>query len=115
MDWVDLGETFYRSAVANYSVLTIKKLFGLSMNQCAFPGCEKALIYPELHGVLGEICHIRAANPKGPRYLAEMTDDERYDHDNLVLLCPTHHTWIDRLEPHIYTAEALHEMKARVE
>jgi hypothetical protein len=44
-----------------------------------------------------------------------MTDEERYDYDNLILMCPTHHTWIDRLQPEIYTIDALQEMKAKVE
>jgi hypothetical protein len=107
--------TLYHSAMAGYSMLTIKKLFGLSMNQCAFPGCETKLVKPEWPGALGEICHICAASPKGPRYVANMTDEERYDYPNLILMCPTHHTWIDRLELDIYTIDALQEMKAKVE
>jgi hypothetical protein len=100
--------------MAGFSQLTIKQLFGLSMNVCAFPACEKHLIDTKWYGVLGEICHICAASPGGPRYDVGMTDEERYAFDNLILLCPTHHTLIDRLEPHIYTIDVLREMKEQM-
>jgi hypothetical protein len=100
--------------MADYSRLTLKKLFGLSMNVCAFPTCEESLIDPEWLSVLGQICHICARSPRGPRYDKNMTDKERYDFDNLILLCPTHHTLIDQLEPNKYTKEVLWEMKAKM-
>ena len=101
--------------MTSFSVVTVKQLFGLSTNHCAFPGCEEVLIDPKWHGVKAEICHICAANPKGPRYDAGMTEEQRYSFENLILLCPTHHVVIDRLEPHVYTVAVLRDMKARVE
>ena len=101
--------------VTSFSILTIKQLFGLSTNHCAFPGCEEVLIDPKWHGVKGEICHICAASPNGPRYDPNMSDDQRYAFENLILLCPTHHVVIDRLEPHVYTTAVLRDMKARFE
>ena len=44
-----------------------------------------------------------------------MTEEKRYAFENLILLCPTHHVVIDRLEPHIYTVEVLRGLKAKVE
>jgi hypothetical protein len=42
---------------------TIKKLFALSGNICAFPGCQSPIV--ESAGtVTGEICHICAKSPK---------------------------------------------------
>ncbi len=40
----------------------VKKLFALSGNQCAMPGCEVRLVYEELEAVKGIICHIEAAS-----------------------------------------------------
>ena len=39
-----------------------------------------------------------------------MSDIEVNDYDNLILLCPTHHTLIDK-EDKIYTVEVLRQMK----
>jgi len=46
---------------------TVKRLFALSKNRCAYPKCYKAIV--DNDGiVLGDICHIKAANRKGSRY-----------------------------------------------
>ncbi len=86
------------------------------MNMCAFrfPGeqaCEERLIDVGWKSVKARICHIRARSPKGPRYDADMTDKERFDFDNLILLCPNHHVRIDDLEPEVFTVEMLTKMK----
>lgn len=45
---------------------TIKKLFALSGNLCAFPGCSSPIV--EAAGAItGEICHIHAQRKGGPR------------------------------------------------
>ncbi len=45
---------------------TVKRLFALSGNICAYPGCEVPIV--ERNGVVtGEICHIKARKPGGPR------------------------------------------------
>jgi hypothetical protein len=47
-------------------------------------------------GVLvGEIAHIEAAMPGGPRFRATMTNEERRAFANLLLICRTHHAIID--------------------
>jgi hypothetical protein len=51
-----------------YTEVTLKKLFALSGNVCAFPGCTAPIVDTE-HGIVtGEICHIKARSPEGPRY-----------------------------------------------
>jgi hypothetical protein len=42
--------------------------------------------------LVGEIAHIEAAMPDGPRFRKEMTNEERRAFANLLLLCGVHHT-----------------------
>ncbi len=71
---------------------TIKQLFTFCGNQCAFPGCTQVMIDEQMEmDVIGVICHIEDANPGG-RYNENMTPNERHGYDNLMLMCPTHHT-----------------------
>jgi hypothetical protein len=91
------------------SLTTIKRLFVLSNNRCAFPCCITTILTPA-GSVLGKICHIHARSKGGARYVAKMTDEERNSFENLMLLCGTHHDVIDK-EPKIYTADLLREMK----
>lgn len=76
------------------SPATVKKLFSLSGNQCANPDCKNKLISGD--SVVGEICHIEAAEKDGPRYNQKSTDDYRKSYKNLILLCPICHTKIDK-------------------
>ncbi|MEZ5282118.1 MAG: HNH endonuclease signature motif containing protein [Acidimicrobiales bacterium] len=91
---------------------TIKKLFALSCNRCAFPGCDERLTDPQWNGVRADIAHIRGAKPGAARYAPEMTDEERHAPENLVLLCPNHHREIDQLRPQDWSADRLLEIKA---
>jgi len=45
---------------------TLKKLFALSGNRCAFPGC-KEFIVDEDQNLIGQVCHIEAAETGGER------------------------------------------------
>lgn len=65
-----------------------------SKNQCAFPGCDHPLLNQE--GIyIAELCHIEAAEPGGPRFNAEQSDEERRSSDNLLFLCHRHHKETD--------------------
>ena len=81
--------------VKSPNIATVKRLFAVSGNVCAFPGCEATLVDPTSGKVTGRICHIKARSPDGPRYDSEQGDAERHAFPNLVLLCPTHHDIID--------------------
>lgn len=59
------------------------------------------------------ICHIEAAEPGGQRYNSLMTNRERADYPNLILLCPSHHKVTDDVG--VYTVARLKEMKAQHE
>ncbi|MFI3242253.1 MAG: hypothetical protein R3Y43_06775 [Alphaproteobacteria bacterium] len=67
-----------------------KKLFALSGNVCAFPGCDHPIVNNN-NELVAQICHIEAASEKGERYNPNMTDDERASIDNLMLMCYRHH------------------------
>jgi hypothetical protein len=69
---------------------TKRKLFLLSGNKCAFPGCEQILLDKFEH-FIGEICHIEAANGGGERFNLNQTNEQRRDISNLVLMCRNHH------------------------
>jgi hypothetical protein len=90
------------------SLPTVKRLFAHSGNRCAFPRCPEVLVQGST--VVGKICHIKAANAKGPRYDPQQTAAERHGYDNLLLLCGKHHTVIDDDEE-AYTVERVIKMK----
>jgi hypothetical protein len=87
----------------------IKKLFALSLNQCAFPNCIASIVGLK-DEMIGEICHIKARSPEGPRYDANQTDEERHGFDNLILLCRNHHKMVDD-SPKKYTVSWLTDLK----
>ncbi|GHE84688.1 hypothetical protein GCM10018772_04650 [Streptomyces fumanus] len=61
---------------------------------------------------MGEEAHIRSARPDGPRYDAEYDDSKLDSYENLLLLCPTHHTLIDKNSGAGFSVAKLEEMKA---
>jgi formylglycine-generating enzyme required for sulfatase activity len=87
---------------------TIKRLFSVAGNRCAFPGCTATLVIGDT--VTAEICHIKAQSGGGPRYDPAQTDEERHAFENLLLLCPSHHKVVDQ-NPDEYTVERLCEIK----
>ena len=80
---------------------TIKKLFALSGNTCAFQACNNKLV--ENDTVIGEVCHIEAAN-KGARYNPDTGDEDLRNFDNLILMCKKCHKIIDDNETKYTTA-----------
>lgn len=84
-------------------VLDRKKLWALSRNECAFPSCSQRLVgdlpetdQPSGVTVVGEEAHIRSGRPAGPRYDADYDPLLIDSYENLILLCPTHHTMVDK-------------------
>jgi hypothetical protein len=94
--------------VAGPSDPTIKRLFAVSSNTCAFPGCSEPLVVGET--VVGEICHIESARKGHGRYDPKQSDEERHGFDNLILLCRKHHKIVDS-EVDRYPASLLTEFK----
>jgi len=94
---------------------TQKKLFALSGNRCAFPGCDLKFVNDE--DLVAAVCHIEAASPGGQRFNPKQTDEQRRQLDNLILLCPNHHVFTDNVDK--YPVQTLRDMKeaheARIE
>ena len=97
-----------RDAPSGPGLVVVKQLFAHSGNRCAFPKCTNGII--QNNTVIGEICHIKAFRPNGPRYDPEQTPDERHSYSNLILLCANHHKTIDD-DPEAYTVERLLKLK----
>ncbi len=97
-----------------YSQRTIKILFGLSKNQCAFPDCVEPVILDLTNKsdsqVSAQICHIYAINEDGPRGRGGLTQTDLNSHKNLLLMCPTHHGSVDK-QHETYPADLLIEWK----
>ena len=87
---------------------TIKRLFAVSGNRCAFPKCRTPIVQGSV--LTGEICHIKGRRRGGPRYNPKQTSFARHAFQNLLLLCATHHTVVDA-DPNVYSVAVLRKMK----
>jgi hypothetical protein len=89
---------------------TVKRLFALSGNRCAFPECSTRLVERDTGSVVGEVCHIKGEKPTAPRFDQAQSNEERHGFGNLILLCNVHHKVIDD-NPQTYPIERLLKMK----
>ena len=96
----------------------IELLWGRAANRCAFPGCQAKLTQDKTTASgsypLGEQAHIVAETEDGPRGKSLLSLEERNSYSNLILLCPNHHTMIDR-DSEDYPVEKLHQFKSQHE
>lgn len=97
----------------------VRTLWTRARNQCAFPGCPQTLTEDAAHSttgeayvtVVGEQAHIRSSKPGGPRHNPSYPRSKLDSHENLILLCPTHHKLIDDENGAGYTVEVLEKMR----
>jgi hypothetical protein len=92
------------------SEMDIKRLWGLAAGICSHPGCGTACI-PLLSGdptIIGQMAHVIARKPSGPRGQAGGGQD---NYDNLILLCPTCHSMVDKAPKGTFSEETLHGWK----
>jgi hypothetical protein len=87
--------------VSSTITITVTKILALkSGNVCAAPGCNQKLAVDGNNtngvSVLGEMAHIAGEKPGAARYDPDMTQTQRNAYANLIFLCPTHHTQIDK-------------------
>jgi len=92
----------------------IKKLWGLSAGRCSRSGCDELCIrfLTDDPTVIGEMAHVIAQSPQGPRGTPEGGEDT---YENLILLCPTHHKEIDKAPAGTFPVETLLDWKKRHE
>jgi hypothetical protein len=92
----------------------VKLLWGRSGNRCAFPNCRKELSTDSEASSdsfpLGVQAHIVSESESFTRGRSDLSQAERNSYFNLILLCPDHHTLIDKDEK-TYTVERLHYIK----
>ncbi|WP_340104900.1 HNH endonuclease [Rhodohalobacter sp. 8-1] len=97
---------------------THKILWAKSGNRCAYEGCKNELVIDETitddDSIIGEEAHIVARKENGPRGNHDLSQAERDEYSNLILLCRNHHKEIDD-QVKKYTVEALLEMKRKHE
>ncbi|MDP2220448.1 MAG: HNH endonuclease signature motif containing protein [Hydrogenophaga sp.] len=84
---------------------TVSKLFGLAAGRCSI--CKEPVVKPYVK--IGEMAHIIAKNTGGARGDLPLVG-RRDDYENLILLCPNHHTEVDNDEAS-YPPEKLHRLK----
>ncbi|MEI8644082.1 hypothetical protein P4S60_00170 [Pseudoalteromonas sp. Hal040] len=100
------------SGPRDYTDKTLKRLFGLACNRCSFPDCDEVMS-DEYSAKNSNICHIEAAKAGGERWNKNMSNPQRADYDNLILLCVRHHDITNDVET--YTVEKLKLMKKKHE
>lgn len=89
----------------------IKILWGKSAGKCSI--CKCNLILDQSDGrpfPLGIMAHIEGENEGSARYNPLLSETARSKYDNLILICPTDHTIIDR-DVGEYSVEKLHSIK----
>jgi hypothetical protein len=97
----------------------VRTLWTRAHNQCAFPGCFQTLTEDAVDArtgqafvtVVGQQAHIRSSKPDGPRHDPAYPKNRLDSHENLILLCPTHHKMIDDEDGAGYTVETLEKMR----
>ena len=99
--------------MTSISAPEIKKLWGRAAGVCSYPDCNADLLplVAEKVSIIGEMAHIIAREPGGPRGELESGAN---NYDNLILLCPTHHTLVDK-EAASFPADELRSIKSQHE
>jgi hypothetical protein len=89
----------------------IKLLWGRAAGMCSRPGCNTdltRLIEGGRNYNIGEMAHVIAQSPSGPRARGVGGTDT---YDNLILLCPTCHADVDKAPAGVFPEDILHEWK----
>lgn len=88
------------------------RLFADSAGYCCRPECHRYLFsdlsIANYH--LGEMAHIIASSSKGPRASNSISAKNKAEYDNLILLCPSCHTEVDKA-PEVFPTELILDWK----
>ena len=93
----------------------IKLLWGKGMGKCAICHCD--LIQELIEGspfLIGEMAHIEGEKEGSARFNQQLCEKDRSKYPNLILLCPNHHTIVDK-DLNTYTVENLRRIKKESE
>jgi len=98
---------------------TERKLLARSEGYCANPGCRADLFpyaHPEHIATIGELSHNIAQSKAGPRGDVPLPESERDAYDNILLLCSSCHTLVDKMKTaDLYDEELVAEWKRQQE
>jgi len=91
----------------------IKLLWGRAANRCAICRIELSQDKQAITAsfTLGEQAHIVGEKDDAARGKSQLTDEQRNSYHNIILLCPNHHTEIDKNEAD-WPVEKLHFVKS---
>lgn len=90
-----------------------RKLWASSSGYCCNPSCHKELIPIFENGTItsiDELAHIIAQKKKGARGKDELPLSQRDEFENLIVLCPSCHTMVDK-NPQTFTVDVLKKWK----
>jgi hypothetical protein len=94
----------------------IKLLWGRAAGICSNPQCQKDLTILSEHRdggyIIGEMAHVIARQPRGPRGKTEGGSDS---YQNLLLLCPSCHRMIDKAPEGEFPEKKLYQWKVKHE
>lgn len=91
------------------SAKTLRHLYVLSGNLCANPKCTTVLV--NANGTLvADVCHIKGERAGSARFDKTLSEEDRRAPANLILLCSTCHTLVDK-EPQKYGVSKLRKWK----
>ena len=106
------------SAGRIYTARTLKLLWGRSAGRCAMPECREQVFVDATDYdpivTIGDIAHVAASSDDGPRADGSMTQKQRDDYSNLIVLCKNCHTRIDGQKV-FYSKEKILDIKQRHE
>lgn len=94
---------------------TVVRLIAAGAGWCYKPNCSTGSLWYVVDDdktvKLAEVAHMVAAGEDGPRPDSEATEEILVHFDNLMLLCPTCHTIVDRA-PEVFTLPVIQEWKS---
>ncbi|MNR82469.1 hypothetical protein D3C72_132280 [compost metagenome] len=98
----------------------MKLLWGRAANRCSICRIELSQDAGATTAsfTLGEQAHIVGENEKSARWKSPLTTEERNSYHNMILLCPNHHTEIDKNEidwpvERLHIKKSMHELWVR--
>lgn len=93
-------------------IKTQRILFAQSGGICSMPDCNLPIIVSEngKKSNIANLAHIEAYHPDGSRFNPKLSEDERNNEENLIVVCGNCHKKIDDF-PEIYTVDKLKKIK----